>query len=458
MSYLFEETSLVGDYCLPRSQANRPKLLFVGDNRAAENWGRSASVALHQTLSRSCEFAGCVASNLLDLSGPGAGYVRTVLAARHYGLFRFCWARRSRRPFSWYISLEKALGATDIIAEDPAVTVDRLLENKDRHPALAQLYDQATASDFFLLDGDGDIIFSTPPRRLTLFFLAMIELGTRLGKPVLFVNSMISDCPQTGRNSATLATTRRLFAQCKAVALRDPDSLALVQREMPETNASFIPDSLFSWYPFYAEADSFPPRNGDFLLPWPESQEVWGTLRFDAPYICVGGGALASNYPGDAAQCYACLVRSLRKLGYRVILTENDVPDSFLRKVAAEEKLGLVPFNTPILLCGAVLAHARLFVSGRYHPSIFASLGGTPCIFLGSHAHKMGSLSRVLNYEIQREFNALPEEDEVEQIVALAQGYLDRGEELRQRIRQIAEIRSEQANALPSFLLKQLNG
>ena len=70
----------------------------------------------------------------------------------------------------------------------------------------------------------------------------------------------------------------------------------------------------------------------------------------------------------------------------------------------------------------------------------------------------MGSLPRVLNYENQREFSALPEEDEIEQIVALAQEYLQKGEELRERIRRIAETRSEQANTLPSFLLKHLNG
>ena len=161
------------------------------------------------------------------------------------------------------------------------------------------------------------------------------------------------------------------------------------------------------------------------------NQELWDGLRFDEPYICIGGGALASTQPEHAARCYARLVDGLRDLGYRVILTENDVPDSFLRKVAAEEKAGIVPFNAPILLCGAVLAHARLFVSGRYHPSIFASLGGTPCIFLGSHAHKMGSLARVLDYDSQREFSAFPDEDESAEIVATAKDYLRQGKSLR---------------------------
>ena len=235
------QTALAVEPHSASTEAGRPKLLFVGDNRAAVNWGRGASFAMLQTLSSSFDFSGYVAGDQLDLSGEGAGYLRTLLPFRYYGFFRFCWARRWRRPFSWYIRLEKMLGATEVIAENPAVTVDRFLEYKSRHPALAQLYDQAAASDFFLLDGDGDIIFSTPPRRLTLFLLAMIELGIRLRKPVLLVNSMISDCALTGRNSATLADARRLFAQCRAVALRDPESLEYVQREMPEARATFIP-------------------------------------------------------------------------------------------------------------------------------------------------------------------------------------------------------------------------
>ena len=298
-------------------------------------------------------------------------------------------------------------GAKDFIAEDPAVSIDNLLAHKHRHPALARIYDQATEADLLVLDGDGDIIFSTPPRRQTLFLLAMIELGIRLKKPVFLVNSMISDCPLTGRNNTTLAAARRLLAQCRAVSLRDPESLEYVQKEMPETNSSFIPDSLFAWFPLYASGSSHPPLNGDFLLPHPEKDEYWGKLDFSQPYICIGGGALAASQPDRSVQCYARLVDAIRQLGYRVYLTENDLPDSFLQRVAREKDVGIVPVDAPILLCGAVLAHARLFISGRYHPSIFASLGGTPCIFLASHAHKMGSLSRVLEYDVHQAIQCL---------------------------------------------------
>ncbi len=208
---------------------------------------------------------------------------------------------------------------------------------------------------------------------------------------------------------------------------------------MPEAKSCLIPDSLFAWFPLYENGSSHPPLNGDFLLPHPEKDEYWGKLDFSHPYICIGGGALVGSQPERAVQCYARLVDALSQLGYRVYLTENDLPDSFLQRVAREKDVGIVPVDAPILMCGAVLAHARLFISGRYHPSIFASLGGTPCIFLASHAHKMGSLSRVLEYDDHQQFNAFPSDSEIAEIVSTARKYLDQGETLRARIRRSGE-------------------
>ncbi len=436
----------------------RLKLFFVGDNRSSVNWGRAASIALDQLLSASFGITGRVTCDMFDLSTAEAGFVGTLAPPRYYRHFRYLLLRRWRRPIGWYINLEQLFGARDFIAEDPAESIDNLLAHKHRHPALSRIYDQAAEADLMVLDGNGDIIFTTPPRRVTLFLLALIELGIRLKKPVFLVNSMVSDCPLTGRNETTLAAAKRLITQCRAVTLRDPESLEYVQREMPEANVSFIPDSLFALFSFYKNGRSYPPLNGDFLLPHPEKEEYWGKLDFSQPYICIGGGALAGSQPDRAAQCYARLVDAITQLGYRVYLTENDLPDSFLLRVAKEKNVGIVPVDAPILMCGAVLAHAHLFISGRYHPSIFASLGGTPAIFLGSHAHKMGSLSRVLEYEVHQEFNAFPDDSEITRIVSTARDYIDQGEALRARIRQVAKLRCKEATQLPAFLKRYMNG
>jgi len=434
------------------------KIFFAGDNRTNLNWGRGASIALRQVLSNSFEIVGSAPGELFDLSVADAGYVGTLMPPRYYGVFRHLLLKRRRRLISWYIRLEELLGAHDFIAEDPAVSVDNLLAHKQRYYPLQRIYDQVVSSDVVVIDGDGDIVFTTPPRRQTLFLLAMIELGIRLGKPVFLVNSMISDCPLSGRNITTLAAAKKLFSQCGAVLLRDPESLEYVQKEMPEVNCALVPDSLFTWQPIYANKNSHPLPNGDYLIPFPEAEECLGKLDFSVPYICIGGGALASSDREKAVLCYSRLVDAIQELGYRVYLTENDSPDSFLRNVARDKNVGIIPVNAPIVACGAVLAHAELFISGRYHPSIFASLGGTPCIFMGSHAHKMGSLMRVLEYEVQHQFSALPSDAEIEEIVSRARKYLAEGESLRAKIRAVAKARCDEAMRLPAILEKCIMG
>jgi Polysaccharide pyruvyl transferase len=432
------------------------KVFFAGDNSANLNWGRGASIALRELLSREFEITGTVPGELFDLALAEAGFVGTLTPPRFYGAFRQAWRRQSRWPFSWYIKLERLFGAKDFIAENPITSVDRLLEYRHKYWALARIDQQVRESDAIVIDGDGDIIFSNPPRRQTLFILAMIELGIRLNKPVFLVNSMLSDCPTSGRNEKTLGTARELFGKCKAMSLRDMESLLYAQTHMPEAKSCLIPDSLFAWYPRYATKFSAPPHDGDFLLPHPEPLEYWGKLDFSKPYICIGGGAGASADPARAELSYGKLVDGVAKLGLPIHLTENDSPDAFLHRVARTKGLGVIPVGTPILAGGAVLAHARLFISGRYHPSIFASLGGTPCIFLGSHAHKMKSISNVLEYERNLQFDAFPSDTQIEQIVTLSAEYLEQGETLRTRVQAVARVRYEEVMRLPAFLKKAM--
>jgi polysaccharide pyruvyl transferase WcaK-like protein len=434
------------------------KVFYVGDNRTALNWGRGASLALSQLLSGSFEIMGRVTGDFFVLGPDTPGYVNTLMPPRFSRLFhRMLLNPNKCRIFSWYIRLERFFGAKDFIAGDPAESVNNLLAHKHQHPALEQIYARASAADALVLDGDGDIIFSTPPRRTTLFLLAMIELGVRLKKPVFLVNSMISDCPTSGCNPNTLAAAKNLFAQCRAVALRDPESLEYVRNKMPAVNCCYIPDSLFAWFRYYADETVQPPANGDFFLPHPEKDEHWGRLDFSRPYILIGGGAMAASQVARSIECYKGLVDAVKELGYAVYLTENDFPDEFLQTVAREKNVGIIPVNTPILMCGAVLARARLFISGRYHPSIFASLGGTPCIFFASHAHKMGSLAKVLEYDDPRQFSAFPNDTEIAEIVSMAKGYLDQGETLREQIKKTAKLRCEEVLQLPAFIKNHMN-
>src|SRR5580658_11016224 len=76
----------------PRSP--RMKAFFVGDNRTNVNWGRAASIALRELLSREFEICGCVTGDFFDLSIAQAGLVGTLTPARFYGLVRRAWRDR----------------------------------------------------------------------------------------------------------------------------------------------------------------------------------------------------------------------------------------------------------------------------------------------------------------------------------------------------------------------------
>ena len=107
-------------------------------------------------------------------------------------------------------------------------------------------------------------------------------------------------------------------------------------------------------------------------------------------------------------------------------------------------------------MCGAILANAMLFVSGRYHPSILASLGGTPCIFLGSSAHKMHSLQKLLEYEYIREFPVHPSNKEMDEMLELAKSHLNHGEALRNKISATAGKLYAEAIRLPEVIFQQV--
>ena len=153
----------------------RKKVFYVGDNRTTVNWGRGASIALSQLLSGTFDIIGRVTGAFFVLSTAEVSYVGTLMPTRFSRFFHHVLLNRNRRRvFRWYVKLEQCFGAKDFVAENPTESVNNLLAHKHNHPALAQIFDQASGSDLLVLDGDGDIIFSTPPRRETLFLLAMI--------------------------------------------------------------------------------------------------------------------------------------------------------------------------------------------------------------------------------------------------------------------------------------------
>jgi len=431
--------------------AARPvrSILLVGDNRTANNWGgRGASIALIDLLSRKFEIVGTLpGANYFLHAGGGYINVRAPL------LFEAARSRRERwPPFDWYVRFEECLGATSFVAEDPSETADNIVRYRGRYAPLEEVHALISKADALVINGEGDCVLTSPPRRIMLYMLGLAELATRMGKPVAFVNMILAEDP--GSDLQALArlreSTQAVFRKCRGVLLRDPGSLDYVGRHMPDVRAELIPDSLFEFLRTYERWGYNLPANGNFILPHPEERECWGALDFSRDYICIGGGATAGAQPADAEDAYVDLVRTIQDLGVSVYLTENDGTDGFLRRVATRTSTGLVPVGTPVLVAGSVLANARVFISGRYHPIIMATLGGTPCIFLESMGRKTASLQRLLEYDITEPvFSALPSKEDCARIATLARDYLKAGQECRLRLSAVAQRRCAETERLP---------
>ena len=120
---------------------------------------------------------------------------------------------------------------------------------------------------------------------------------------------------------------------------------------------------------------------------------------------------------------------------YNVFLVDVCEGDAFLNEVSKITKTPIISIDTPILSAAKILANARVFISGRYHPAILSSLGGTPCVFLSSNSNKTRSVQELLQYDPIQEFSVLPNEEERKEIIKIVRKKIEEGEKLRESIK-----------------------
>ena len=420
-------------------------VLLVSNQTDYVNWGaRGASLALQQAIQAHFgnlqTLPGHYATRAIpvDFTFPKTISSPLVLRQHRNSLLRA------------YYKLEEMLGMKpDYIEDDPVQSVKNILENK-RYRNIGDIYEKVYSADVVIVDGDGDLIFTTPARRIPKFNLAVIELAHQLGKEIHYVNSIFADCPVTGRNETLYKHAVATLSKCSTVAFRDPTSVQLARSASSNLDAEYVPDSLFLWYETLQDAAENLPANGDYVIPYTrEHPSYYGRLRFDRPYVCIAGGSRAAKFEEDPTQHYVNLANEVyRTLDLNVILMPTCRGDRFMYKVAAETGIPIVPTETPVMMAGAIVANAELFITGRYHPAIMASFSGTPCIFLEADSHKTCSLQQILGYAEERMFSASPTEREREEICSLAIDYLQNKYRLCPQIRAAARECAQKARSL----------
>ena len=359
----------------------RAKVLLVSDNRDEVNWGcRATSIALHGLLSEN-----------FDVTARLGRYDALRKESRLAPIARL--SARGGNPLQ-RVLVKALIHRSDYISGDIEKSAEYILANQGSSPFFKTVVAKVEQADHVVINGEGCLVFKPNERRDVRYLLTMLELARRLGKPAYYVNAMISDFPGAARNQTTWETCRKIFSRCAGVQVRDHHSFELLQEMRLDTRTAVAPDALFS----AADSAQFPNLHpakvpAPMLAPFPEDPErlAWS---FDKPYICVGGSSYfrSQGRTAEGPAFYIALARLIRDMGYQCIFVATCTGDQFLEAVARDCGCDFIPVHTGLFVGSAILANASAFVSGRFHPTILATAGGTPCVFLESNSHKMGSL------------------------------------------------------------------
>jgi polysaccharide pyruvyl transferase WcaK-like protein len=412
------------------------KLLYLADNSDLMNWGcQATSRSLRELIGQQNEIVGTVGGSMIEATYP----VSDVVSDRYWGPF----SRTFNRSLVRRSGVLNLIGKRNALSHDLGANIATLKRARAYDPRIRAMFEALEAADGIVVNGEGDLIFQTPVRDRLLFTLTVCELGLRAGKPLYYLNAMVSACPTSGVNRETLALAAGVLARASSFTVRDPVSLAFVQAEMPGVSATMFPDAVFSWAGRTTDlADAFA-RTG---APMP--------AILKSPYLVLAGGSRAAHNKPLATERYVSLVDALSRLGLPILLAPGCDGDLFLKTVSKLTGAPMLPLETPIEAVAATLANARVMVSGRWHPSIMASLGGVPTVFMGSNSHKTLTIQTMLEQAEPVEFHPTPDDDQIAAIVERTRGLLALGEAERTRILEVTrrlgfEARKSVATIVP---------
>jgi len=321
---------------------------------------------------------------------------------------------------------------------------------KHGHESYANLLSRIKKVDAVVLNGEGSFIFQSPPRKDLHYYFVILSACIEAGIPFYILNAMFTAFADEPLNTELVNQAMPILEQAEVFATRDFQSMQIIQQYSNErVNVTFIPDALFSWYSVFDEHKTIFNNmiaNSRFILPFVDNNSFYSDLDFSHPYALFSGNSFASWHYDQALNSFVKLAAALKnqaeKLGIHLYLIETCNGDAVLRQVALITGIPFIPVITNIYFAGSILGNAQCYVSGRYHPSILASLSGTPCVFMGANSHKTLSLQTVLEIpqEEQVLFPAIPDDLAIPQIVSLFEKTVmnqDRG-----KVRKICEKNS----------------
>ena len=433
------------------------KIVYVGDNRNRGNFGcRATSTALSQIIERNHEIVGTVTGRYTN-NDTGELFYYEYLPKWVYK-----WLGKKKRwpqlKSGLYLLIRSIrLGRRyifsnfDFLKYDLDKSISNLIKCLPANTQLNEFDLRRYDFDALVVNGEGSFIFRIPAWRESIAEAMLMHWAEKMGKKVFYMNGMLSGDPFTERNETVVSLVGPVFEKAQVVCVREYYSEKYAHEVFTNANIKRYPDALFMWYDYIN--DDFKVTNGRYVMgPDGADNNSFKDFDFEKPYILISGSSsvgTATKNMSEAVTVYSKLVNrvkeSFQQRVYIIIVCEGDL---FLKDVGELTHTPVISMDTPILSAGKILANADAFISGRYHPAILASLGGTPCVFMSSNSHKTISLQELLQYEKQKEYNVLPTDDEISQMILDAANYISEGKEYRKKIKSICRELMENANLM----------
>ncbi|MBW2121983.1 MAG: polysaccharide pyruvyl transferase family protein [Deltaproteobacteria bacterium] len=410
------------------------RVFFVGDNSDNPNWGcRSTSLALRRMVEES---GGEIAHTLFwsrmgkrDRYVPGKvpRLIEHLLGAavdsipRARGTVKLI----ARRAFgsTW----DRISGAHDTVPRSFAEFepfAEKVIKDEIFQPERRALEE----CDLVVINGEGSIYDTQRTGRMNLFIAYLAK--RHFGKPCILVNHTADI-----GNECMAEMVSRVYPLLDDIVFREHLSAEKCSAFVRGDNSTLGADAAFTYRPAKNPAWSCVAAREGYFSVWPDSASGFNPLE---PYVCVGGSSiyLRPDRPQyDPVPGFIALCEMLQKKVGQVLLTAPCTTDEkIFRPISRELHLPLIGLATPTQQAVDILGHARAYVSGRWHPSIFALTGGTPIVTLTANTFKTDALNRQAGLEGQT-FDALKLHEEIEPIVELTRTYVTQGEALRRRLR-----------------------
>lgn len=434
------------------------KVIYVGDNRNRGNFGcRATSTALAQIIEKNHQIVGTVTGRYTN-NDTGELFYYKYLPAWVYrwlgkkrrwpqiksGLYLFIRLMRVGRQYIF--------SNFDYLEYDMDKSIANFIKCLPANPHLQEFDLRGYEFDALVVNGEGSFIFRIPAWRESINEAMLMYWAEKMGKKVYYMNGMVSDDPFTARNTEVISLVKPIFENAQVMCVREYYSEKYAQENFPEAKIKRYPDALFTWYNYINDSFSIP--NGRYIMgPSGASNSSFKDFDFEKPYICISASSaigMATKNLEDAIITYCKLTNMVKEefKDHSVYLVEVCEGDHFLTEVGARTNTGVITIDTPILAAAKILAKADAYISGRYHPAILASQGGTPCVFMSSNSHKTKSLQELLQYKIIHEYNVLPSDAEIAEIILKTKEYIAEGEKLRIQIQSLCKNLCEKAQKM----------